>query len=101
MGMEPADMTDDDIASVAGELVNVVSARLHQGFQEAGLRSQRGLPTLGAGDPGTPPPPAGESIDAHFATASGAIDFRLRLATRGAAESGLEPASAVLESKAS
>lgn len=48
------EMTDEDVESVAGELSNVMTGRLHNGYVKAGLQSRQGLPQLGTMPAGTP-----------------------------------------------
>lgn len=42
----PEEMADEDIESVAGELSNVMTGRLHNAYVKAGLTSKQGLPKL-------------------------------------------------------
>ncbi len=54
------DVSDEDRASVAGELANLISGRIHANFRERGLPSRCGLPTAApAGSVSAPSPTDG------------------------------------------
>jgi CheY-like chemotaxis protein len=99
-GADPSKVTDEDRVSVAGEVSNLLMARLHASFSERSLRSQVSTPVL-AGGGQVAPPKDGEGLLIGLAI-SGAGEFfvsvlaRNQTAPEGAAapEAGPAPETA-------
>jgi len=79
-GADPSKVSDQDRASVAGEVSNLLMARLHANFGERSLKSQVSSPVL-AGGGRVPPPVDGEGLLIGLAI-SGAGEFFVSLAAR-------------------
>jgi CheY-like chemotaxis protein len=97
-GADPSKVTDEDRASVAGEVSNLLMARLHANFGERSLKSEVSKPVL-AGGGQVPPPKDGEGLLIGLAI-SGAGEFFVSILTRnivppeGAAVATADPATA-------
>jgi CheY-like chemotaxis protein len=79
-GADPSKVTDEDRASVAGEVSNLLMARLHANFGERSLKSEVSKPVL-AGGGQVPPPKDGEGLLIGLAI-SGAGEFFVSILTR-------------------
>jgi CheY-like chemotaxis protein len=79
-GADPSKVTDEDRATVAGEVSNLLMARLHASFSERSLKSEVSTPVL-AGGGAVPPPADGEGILIGLAI-SGAGEFFVSLLAR-------------------
>ena len=82
-GADPSKVTDEDRVSVAGEVSNLLMARLHASFSERSLRSEISTPVL-AGGGRIPPPVDGEGLLIGLAI-SGAGEFFVSLLARNLA----------------
>jgi two-component system chemotaxis response regulator CheY len=83
-----SDLGDEDVVSVAGELVNVLGGRILAAFNEARLEASIGLPELStetAGTASTPERSDGPSLDQHFRAVDKPVTFQLDLAVAAAA----------------
>jgi len=89
-GADPSKVTDADRVSVAGEVSNLLMARLHASFSERSLRSEVSTPVL-AGGGRIPPPVDGEGLLIGLAI-SGAGEFFVSLLARH--QAAPEPAAA-------
>jgi CheY-specific phosphatase CheX len=89
-GADPSKVTDEDRVSVAGEVSNLLMARLHASFSERSFKSEVSTPVL-AGGGRIPPPVDGEGLLIGLAI-SGAGEFFVSLLARNQAEP--EPAAA-------
>ena len=89
-GADPSRLTDEDRVSVAGEVSNLLMARLHASFSERSLSSEVSTPVL-AGGGRIPPPVDGEGLLIGLAI-SGAGEFFVSLLARN--QAAPEPAAA-------
>ena len=89
-GADPSNVTDEDRVSVAGEVSNLLMARLHASFSERSLRSEVSTAVL-AGGGRIPPPVDGEGLLIGLAI-SGAGEFFVSLLARN--QAAPEPAAA-------
>ncbi|MFN8057664.1 MAG: response regulator [Vicinamibacterales bacterium] len=80
----PEDMTREEIESVAGELSNVMTGRLHGSYVKSQLASKQGLPTLGVESAQDPVPPKTEdTVQLFFRAVERPIVFEVRVDVRG------------------
>jgi len=79
-GADPSKVTDEDRVSVAGEVSNLLMARLHASFSERALKSEVSTAALAAGGQ-VAPPADGEGLLIGLAI-SGAGEFFVSLLTR-------------------
>ena len=79
-GADAAKVSDDDRATVAGEVSNLLMARLHASFSERSLKSEVSLPVL-AGGGQVPSPVDGEGLLIGLSI-SGAGEFFVSLLAR-------------------
>jgi CheY-like chemotaxis protein len=82
-GADPGKVSDDDRATVAGEVSNLLMARLHASFSERSLKSEVSSPKV-AGGGQVPPPKDGEGLLIGLAI-SGAGEFFVSLLARNQA----------------
>ncbi len=84
---DASDLSDDDVASVGGELANVLAGRLHAMLEERRVESALGLPVLGTEPPsGADSEPANEeAFDQHFRAVNQDITFQLDLTVEATA----------------
>ena len=93
LGMERDEVGEEELQSIAGELSNLVTGRLHAQFRERELSSVTGLPKLHTG-PGVPAPDEGEGVLQSYVV-SGAGPLLVSLVTRDLLRDLLsEPAAA-------
>jgi hypothetical protein len=90
-GADPSKVTDHDRASVAGEVSNLLMARLHANFGERSLKSEVSSPVL-AGGGRVPPPVDGEGLLIGLAI-SGAGEFFVSLVARNLSAAEATPAA--------
>lgn len=95
LGMEPDEVGEEELQSVAGELSNLVTGRLHAQFRERGLSSATGLPNLHTG-PGVPDPGEGDGA-LHSYVVSGAGPLLVSLVVRDLLQAAGTPAAAASE----
>jgi hypothetical protein len=76
-----ADLSDEDVVSTAGELLNMLIGRLNAGFQERKVEGTIGLPVLETEADGAPivPIPQDHGVDVHFGETDGPVSFQVVL----------------------
>lgn len=89
LGMSGEDLGDEDLQSVAGELANMLSGRLHATFRERSLQSTVGLPTLTIGPSFTKPGEGNGTVHRYALPASG--DFLLSIIVVDTEEKATSP----------
>jgi len=77
LGMPGEELGDEDLESVAGELANLLSGRLHARFREKGLASTVGLPSVSVGPTFAKPDESNGAMHRYALPSSG--DFLLSI----------------------
>lgn len=88
------ELTDEDRESVAGELSNLISGRVHASFRERGLPSKCGLPAQAPSGTVPVPPPADGVLRRFSIAAAGEFFVSVRVADAEAAHQPSNDASA-------
>ncbi len=78
LGVEPAQVGDDDMMGSLQEIANIVTGRIQNSLKEDGTHAACSLPEVLAGP--LPPPPQGEAMEFAFASVPGDIAFDIVVA---------------------
>ncbi len=100
MESDAADLPDDDVAAVAGEVANMLAGRLKVAFEEGELAVKLGLPVLAVDPNGHPADllPADDGADVSFQAVDRPVAFRIQLTVEPSGaegQTGVEEAGGV------